>query len=156
MFREVLLSYRLLFGQGEASRKAYSKGDLRKRHRQSILEDSLLDSLCAIDCRKEQLYAEVNAGPPKEQYSARKDFPFFGQRLVALQLFVVDQNPSDFWTLWHDRRDICEIPRNADHRCTAYICSAILYLLGGRYCRRSFDSIEQYTNFHRRPTDSHC
>ena len=45
---------------------------------------------------------------PKSQYSVRVEFPFLGGRLVALQRFVIEQDPGDLWTLYYDKRDICE------------------------------------------------
>jgi hypothetical protein len=44
-----------------------------------------------------------------KMYSASKDFPLLGQRLLELQNYMNAQNPSDFLTLWYDRRDILRL-----------------------------------------------
>lgn len=52
------------------------------------------------------LYECVNASEAAQQYSAKREFPLLGQRLIILQKFVLSQNPSDWDGLRHDRRDI--------------------------------------------------
>jgi hypothetical protein len=72
--------------------------------------DPLLKELCKGNHKKISVYKEINAPPPKDQYSAAKDFPCFGERLATLQAFVVRQNPSNLTKLWYDRRDTCKSP----------------------------------------------
>ena len=76
------------------------------KYKASVADDPLLYHLCTVDPKNEPLYAEVKLGQAKQQYSVAKEFPFYGHRLVALQQFIVEQNPSDLYALWHDRRDV--------------------------------------------------
>ena len=39
-----------------------------------------------------------------DTYSTRDDFPVFGQRLLALQMYNMRQQPSKVMDLWRDRR----------------------------------------------------
>ena len=104
--REVILSYRLLFGQHSSSRSTFEK--IRSKDpgfaRRSDA-DPCLQKLCSSDCSA-PLYAKIRASTPAKQYSARKEFPLLGQRLVILQKYILDQSPSDWDGLRHDRRDI--------------------------------------------------
>ncbi|OBT62907.1 hypothetical protein VE03_07905 [Pseudogymnoascus sp. 23342-1-I1] len=100
-YLEILMSYRLIFGQNRGSWKLFSS-----HHKKRNFSDPLLLRLCAKNCRKEMTYSESFIPQPKPQYSVRKDFAFFGERLVHLQRFVIEQDPGDFWTLWYDKRDI--------------------------------------------------
>ena len=103
---EVILSYRLLFSQHSKSRSMFKKirckfpGFARR-----FDADPCLEKLCSLTCSA-PLYAEIGAPPPAEQYAARKEFPLLGQRLVILQEFILNQSPSDWDGLRHDRRDI--------------------------------------------------
>lgn len=55
---------------------------------------------------EESTYDELEAPAPKSVYSARIDFPFFGDRLLGIQDFVITQCADDWRTLWRDRRDM--------------------------------------------------
>lgn len=107
MYREVLLSYRLIFGQDKSSRKAWRKF-YKAQNVPPGVEDPLLQRLCGKDCRDETTYKEIKAPDVAPQYSSSEDFPFWGARLLKIQQFVVNKNPSDWKTLWNDRRDLCE------------------------------------------------
>ncbi len=124
-YKEVLLTYRLLFGQHKRSWKlgretvkvlthgARSWKTLWFRRRQTTRPDeaadtvdSLLGRLCGLDCSKEQLYDAIGAPDVRSVYSAQQDFPFFGDRLIALQEYVRLLEPADFRALFYDRRDL--------------------------------------------------
>lgn len=124
-YREVLLTYRLLFGQHKRSWKLCRETGglyvhdirswrtlwLRRRGNKgpdgtADTVDSLLDRLCAPDCSREQLYDDVGAPDVRSVYSAQQDFPFFGDRLIALQEYVRFLGPTDFRSLFYDRRDL--------------------------------------------------
>ena len=62
--------------------------------------------LCGTDWLKQQIYEDVDASGVKAVYSAKADFPFFADRLLSLQDFAVTQCPSDWRTVWRDRRDV--------------------------------------------------
>jgi hypothetical protein len=114
--REVLLSYRLIFGQKTSSSKTFSQRYSKKlpapeaKDGGGVPVDPLLKELCSTFWKNVPLYTEIGAMPPKRQYLASKDFPSFQERLIKLQRFVADQDQTDFMTLVHDRRDICEFP----------------------------------------------
>ncbi|KAH6649418.1 hypothetical protein F5144DRAFT_479266 [Chaetomium tenue] len=113
---EVLLSYRLIFGQRRGSRQL-AKAALRlERKRVADEYDELLDPLCAhpYDHKLRDLPSDLwpvtcrnFKGSLQEQssYSSRDDFPHLGQRLAKLQNFTRRQQPSELWDLWRDRRN---------------------------------------------------
>lgn len=104
--REILLSYRLLFGQNKTSRKAFRAFYIKSVDSSSLTEwDPLFEDLCHLDYSA-ALYQHINAPKQNQQYSARREFPLLGQRLVILQKYVMSRNPSDLDGLRHDRRDI--------------------------------------------------
>ena len=121
-FREVLATYRLIFGQHKDSRKlikGYSaRGKLfgftspfRSPHPSALVKDEadpLLERLCFKDSREEYLYGELDMLNLKKIYVLDTDFPFFAERLLALQEFVVNQCPNDWQVLWRDRRDVAK------------------------------------------------
>ncbi|KAL8643589.1 MAG: hypothetical protein Q9226_008259 [Calogaya cf. arnoldii] len=101
---ELLATYRLIFSQNSQSRRLY-----RKRARQYLKpfphDDPLIPRLCGEDWTKEKVYEEFYIGGAKTVYSAMHDFPIFGDRLLALQRFVLVQSPDDWLSLWRDRRE---------------------------------------------------
>jgi hypothetical protein len=68
--------------------------------------DPLLAKLCGQDWRRVQVYSDVCAGPVRSSYAVDIEFPFFSDRLMALQDSVQTQTPDSFWTLLSDRRDM--------------------------------------------------
>ena len=107
--KEIVMSYRLIFGQDPRSWKCFQQ-TYRKRLRELDAAyddgDPLLPRLCGSDHRNETAYQSLECSPPKEQYSAERDFLFLSHRMIVLQQYVLDRNPSDLNTLWHDRRDV--------------------------------------------------
>ncbi|EGX90880.1 hypothetical protein CCM_07300 [Cordyceps militaris CM01] len=111
---EVLMSYRLLFGQTRAARK------LGKTELQTIKDsydyDQLLDCLCT-NPRKEVVKKLPDSFWPAscrgldntlqedDSYSSQDDFPMLGSRLAAIQEFNLRQQPSRLRDLWRDRRN---------------------------------------------------
>lgn len=104
-YREVLLSYRLIFDEPGGSRP-WLKDDHTCTRRVST--DRLLQRLCTPKCAKEPLYTAIQAPLPKSQYTASKDFPFLGQRLDIIQRYIVGKNPADLPAMLRDRRDTCK------------------------------------------------
>jgi len=103
---EILLSYRLIFGQDKASRRAFRKEHRSSSTRKRLDEDQELMALCGHNWWKQQIYTEIDAPDAKTVYSGRTDFPFLAERLIILQDFVLTQSPNDWRTLWRDRRDM--------------------------------------------------
>lgn len=116
LLREVMLSYRVLFGQRRDSRKEFQKFQ-RKRVTDIATEyDPLLDIICgdALGTHVDALPAEIwpeavvdESGRLLEQdvYSTSLEFPLLGARLLKIQEFDVRQQPSRVRDLWRDRRN---------------------------------------------------
>jgi len=114
-FKELLLTYRVLFGQDEKSYKAFQRSlpsydrdwDCSGKDPDQI-SDPLLPILCGKSCRipeARDLYNDVDAGPVRDCYDSSADFPIMGQKLLQLQAFVRDYNPKTLKALMKDRRN---------------------------------------------------
>ncbi|KXH41954.1 hypothetical protein CSIM01_02790 [Colletotrichum simmondsii] len=113
--QEVLVSYRLLFGQSARSRKMIKSQleKLEKDNGQSI--DKMLYTLCGpkkevdklprsiwpVGCRDFEQEKLLES----DVYSAQSDFPRLGYRLINLQRFSLRQKPRRLTDLWRDRRN---------------------------------------------------
>jgi hypothetical protein len=100
---EILCTYRLLFGQHQESTNEF------RSIRPKGFQDPLLKKLCGSSCKDAEsrvFYSGLEVADCKPMYSASADFPLTGQRLLILQDYMNNQNPSDFRTLWHDKRDV--------------------------------------------------
>ncbi|KAL8950291.1 MAG: hypothetical protein Q9222_003657 [Ikaeria aurantiellina] len=141
-FRDVLLSYRLLFGQNRRSWKAFNKmyadadgvtksGD--------VLHDPLLRRLCGQKWEKERnFYKDLDANEAPSHYRTQ-DFPYLGSRLLRLQNFSKHQEPHDWKVLWFDRRDISKLQsflRRLNRAAYLLCCSEVVHLLGRSVLRR--------------------
>ncbi|KAI0545210.1 hypothetical protein F4679DRAFT_562061 [Xylaria curta] len=117
IYREILLSYRLLFGQSSKSR-TLMKQYLHQLKRDGDYVDPFLVTLCTTPISsfhdKSSLLQEIfpNStldvhGRFKESstYSAQDDFPIYGFRLQTLQRYSMRQRPSRVKDLWCDRRN---------------------------------------------------
>jgi len=115
-FAEILLSYRLLFGQDERSWKAFARmvpvwEELRGRGSwESAWDcDPMLHLLCgnsATDPESLKIFDEIEANQPANCYNAKSEFPFFGNRLLELQQFIKMHQPRNVKALLNDRRDL--------------------------------------------------
>lgn len=125
--QEIILSYRLLFGQDGKSRNVAREEVCRLKNKcanQNV--DAMLVDLCERKYEYGSLwwkaYDKVLQGYPSEiwpttcrtmeghlqqsdVYSARDDFPRLGSRLIKLQQFNLRQRPSKLTDLWRDRRN---------------------------------------------------
>jgi hypothetical protein len=115
-FREVLLSYRLIFGQDKDSWKTFCKkiptfGEHWDRpDHYSDDADPMLRILC---CSKydspnaNQIYEDIDAvDDVSPYYYPDSDFPFLGRRILDLQAFVRGQSPRGWRALWNDRHNV--------------------------------------------------
>ncbi|KAL3494997.1 hypothetical protein BJX62DRAFT_246365 [Aspergillus germanicus] len=107
---EVILSYRLLFGQTKKSRALFRSvdpflrwhGDRRRR-----VKDPILSSLCGsrsylalpLDLRQAWSLTE------KETYNLPQDFPILRYRIVILQSHLSAAKPRTLTQLWRDKRN---------------------------------------------------
>ncbi|KAI0104455.1 hypothetical protein F4814DRAFT_89835 [Daldinia grandis] len=100
---EVLLSYRLLFGQHSRSRKQFRTHEVENAKWNGTL-DPLLDVLCGdrdLDdsTRIAELLHERNA------YNVQDSFPHLGLRLTELADYISRQEPNGFLQAWNDQRN---------------------------------------------------
>ena len=126
-FEEILLSYRLMFGQDERSWKAMAMKRVltplmptREGHTISPAShasdttldcDPLLHVLCdgsADSAEAREVYDEIEIEPrgPSSNYVPYVDFRFFGKRLLDLQDFIDQHQPRSVRGLLNDRRDV--------------------------------------------------
>ncbi|KEZ45513.1 hypothetical protein SAPIO_CDS1837 [Scedosporium apiospermum] len=125
VYREVLLSYRLLFGQSSRSRDL-ARGLLAEAGKKGQ-DDPFLYAICTANLSRSVWQRFCKFGtrssslPPSifppyildvdgsilesDTYSARHDFPVFGNRLLVLQRYSLRQQPSRVRDLWRDRRN---------------------------------------------------
>jgi hypothetical protein len=105
-FRELLLTFRILFGQDERSVRAGLRCCAgQDTHR---LADPMLALLCGkpwTTPEARDLYDDVGAGAVRDTYDSNADFPIMGARLLELQQFVKDYHPTTLTALWRDRKD---------------------------------------------------
>ncbi|MCJ1400648.1 hypothetical protein MMC11_003856 [Xylographa trunciseda] len=114
-FREVLLSYRLIFGQQPRAWRAFNKA-LKQWNRSWHCSpgnardaDPMLSLLCGQSWEDEaprKVYNEINAEDPYDHYIPHVSFPFLGQRILELQNFVKTRNAHRLSALWYDRRNV--------------------------------------------------
>ncbi|KAL2671553.1 hypothetical protein Neosp_014143 [[Neocosmospora] mangrovei] len=121
-FREVLSTYRLIFGQHKDARTLIKtfcsqgrifgiKNPFKDEHVSALLKetpDPLLEELCFKDSRHVPVFAELEMVDLKNIYNLDSDFPYFSERLKILQSFVQNQCPQDWQVLWRDRRDVAK------------------------------------------------
>jgi hypothetical protein len=125
LHRELMLSYRLLFGQSSRSRKLVR--DLLVEEKKANREvDPLLEKLCTLPLsgswaakllsrgKHLVLPAEIfpqstisasNVFMESGSYSVEHEFSVFGSRLLELQKYNLRQRPSRARDLWRDRRN---------------------------------------------------
>lgn len=102
---EVLLSYRLLFGQTKRSRALFRSIDPSLRQNRKV-RDPLMSSLCGtrpwdvllLDLRRDWHLVE------KERYYLPHDFPILRHRVVVLQRYLSATAPRTWLQLWRDNR----------------------------------------------------
>lgn len=108
-FKEVILSYRLIFGQTKSSRQRFNKQLKKWDLKSKSNSDPMLYRICGHGCESEEareIYYEIEADDPSNQYDPAVDFPFLGKRLVSIQDYVQGHKPSNFKALWYDRRNV--------------------------------------------------
>jgi hypothetical protein len=115
-FEEILLTYRLIFGQDDRSYKAFSRmvpvwEEQRGRTSWEMTWacDPMLLILCSKSATSEEarkIYDEIDADEPANCYDPSTQFPFFGKRLLELQQFVKQHQPQNVRALLNDRRDV--------------------------------------------------
>lgn len=112
-FEEILLTYRILFGQDERSWRAFAKLANTWESEQCSEKpwscDPLLKTLCgqsSLSDGAKIIYDEIEAGEQASHYDPHTEFPFFGSRLIELQEFVKNHQPQNVRSLLTDKRDV--------------------------------------------------
>jgi len=100
---EVLLSYRLLFGQHAGSRQLFREEKQEKAKCNGVL-DPLLISLCG-DAKVADFGGTKDLLRERGVYNAPTNFPHLGPRLMEFQDYSNSQRPRDMWEVWNDPRD---------------------------------------------------
>lgn len=103
LFRETLLSYRLLLGQNPRSRAWFKKEVKNIRNLHSSI-DPLLVQLCG---EERSLSTLVDDDRIQEQafYDSDTDFAFYKERLEELEEYISARKVRNIRELWYDRRD---------------------------------------------------
>lgn len=99
LLEEVILSYRLFFAQHRRSLERYRHLERKRLEDEDYIIDPLLDELCGC------MGSSFGNFLPKQFYDTQFDFPILGTRLLFIQEYIVNQQPSGFKELWNDRRD---------------------------------------------------
>ncbi|KLU89787.1 hypothetical protein MAPG_08756 [Magnaporthiopsis poae ATCC 64411] len=105
--KEVLLSYRLLFGQDKKSRKLFgAKRGPGEAAARDHLRDPFLERLCQSK-RLDVSRLDVTCHFERERrsYEVAEDFPLLGRRLLVLQEFNMRQDSTTLREFWSDRRN---------------------------------------------------
>jgi hypothetical protein len=115
-FREVLLSYRLLFGEERRSRRTFRSWVSRWQSEWKSTPDNskppadplllVLGSQSWESDEARQIYDEIGATDPASLYSPTGDFKYFGKRLLDLQTYVRDRRSTSIVGLWFDTRNL--------------------------------------------------
>jgi hypothetical protein len=100
--REVLLSYRLIFGQHQPSRKLYWKCERKKLVKEGQV-DPFLDILCGSRLLSNPALKHLVYD--NDVYRVAGDFPTLGSRLCHLQQYNDAYHPGRIRELWNDRRN---------------------------------------------------
>ena len=96
-YREVLLTYRLLFGQDQDSYKAFNRVMGTSVPFPEQYRDPLLPILCGKSWKSEaarNVYELLEADDPASSYDLKTEFPFFGERILEIQRFARARNPE--------------------------------------------------------------
>jgi len=105
-YMEVLLSYRLIFGQDPGSAEDFKRRTHLWAPALGELSDPILAILCGENWESEKaypIYYEIEAGDTAERYSPSEDFPYLGKRLLKIQGYVNDYRPNNLRQLWHNQ-----------------------------------------------------
>lgn len=100
LLHEILLSYRLLFGQSKDSRRLFrSMGAFNRETPEA--HDPLLEQLC--NCKSVTLLP--SSCKERDFYRLRRDFPVLRGRIASLQQQMHNLKPRGWREIWKDKRD---------------------------------------------------
>ena len=98
--QEILLSYRLLFGQSTKSRRLF-----RHTFKPPGGHDSLADLLLPLICTKKQLTTPTLIPMDRSIYFTARDFPVLCERIEIVSKELKDARPKSIHDLIRDKRD---------------------------------------------------
>ena len=99
LLQEIMLSYRLLFGQDKKSRhlfKSMRNGDSEP----AVASDPLLALLCS-----KKASHQCTISMERTTYRLRRDFPILRSRIAILQQHLLNTKPRTWKEIWTDKRD---------------------------------------------------
>lgn len=100
LLHEILLSYRLLFGQSKDSRRLFRSMDAFKGEPPEA-HDPLLEQLC----NSKSAALLPSCCKEREFYRLRRDFPVLRSRIASLQQQMHSLKPRGWREIWKDKRD---------------------------------------------------
>ncbi|KAJ5710115.1 hypothetical protein N7493_009707 [Penicillium malachiteum] len=106
LFKEILLSYRLIFADDSQARSIFHKKEKESaRISRGTATEPYLDKLCGEKPRYKS-YLPTFGSPLTVSYSKSRDFPYLAGRLSDLQSYIRAQQPNRLTALWYDRRNL--------------------------------------------------
>ncbi|KAI6784642.1 uncharacterized protein J7T54_006688 [Emericellopsis cladophorae] len=99
LLREVLLSYRLLFGQSGRSRSLF-----RKLQPFARIPHEGHDPFLPLICGRKDFNCPITL-VEREEYDVAGDFPHLRSRIVRLISYASSKKPRSIRQLWQDKRD---------------------------------------------------
>ncbi|KAG9237387.1 hypothetical protein BJ875DRAFT_540557 [Amylocarpus encephaloides] len=102
-FREVLISYRILFGSSKRSRKLF-----REKEKKRAGHDGLLDPILVLLAGQKNptgINDTLSQILEQDVYHLWINLPHLGTKLMEVQDYVKEQRPRNLHAMWHDRRD---------------------------------------------------
>jgi hypothetical protein len=105
-YREVLLTYRLIFGQHKSSYKEFGTATRKRFLLPENYTDPLLPLLCGQSWESPdacQIYTLIEAEEPAIRYDPLGEFPFFGKRMLVIQRYVRAHHPSLPYANWQNK-----------------------------------------------------
>ncbi|PVH81339.1 hypothetical protein DL98DRAFT_416897 [Cadophora sp. DSE1049] len=105
--KEVISSYRLIFGMDKGSYTAFNQMERMRSRAQTGQADPLLDTLCGQRWDSPEvmcIFDQCDIEDPVPRYKSNS-FPFLGTRFLKLQDCTQRNRPESVRQLWHDRRD---------------------------------------------------
>ncbi|KAK6528305.1 hypothetical protein TWF281_009549 [Arthrobotrys megalospora] len=103
--REVLLSYRLLFGQSPESRKLFRTVNPFKEKTPKELHDPLLEQLCTAQQYSSLDFLQKVRIHERDAYRHKRDFPILRARIAIMQKNLRQWKPRGWPSIWNDRMD---------------------------------------------------
>lgn len=99
LLQEILLSYRLLFGQSRRSRSLF-----RRLRPFAHIPHEGQDQFLYLICSRKQFNCPITL-TEREEYDLAGDFPHLRSRIVRLSSYASSKKPRSIRQLWRDKRD---------------------------------------------------